>query len=140
MDQASMSGSKLASQLGMSVGYVSELRRGKKDHPGTDVVKKLAEILNVSPAWLLTGESGQRDNPATPLREDETDYKPARRDPKVIAVRFAHRLLSGKARDFYAALESGEVEVARKLAEEIVEITSLIVELVECVEAIKPST
>lgn len=57
MVQAGIKQSKLAELAGVSKGYVSELVSGAKKSPSVEASKKFAEILGVSPEWLLTGHA-----------------------------------------------------------------------------------
>ena len=47
----------IALRCGISPGYLSQLESGKRDQPPSELVKKLADELSVSPEWLLGEDS-----------------------------------------------------------------------------------
>lgn len=49
----------LAEAANITPAYVSNLRTGTKQNPSSEVVRKLADALRVSFAWLITGEGDQ---------------------------------------------------------------------------------
>jgi SOS-response transcriptional repressor LexA len=59
MVHAGVTGDALAGSVGISAAYVSGLRSGRKANPSPEVVKKLADALQVSYPWLMTGEGDQ---------------------------------------------------------------------------------
>lgn len=67
-----LSGNELDRRMGTSQGYTSRLESSERQ-PRADTITKLAEVLEVRPQWLLTGEGPMVDQP-----EPTTDTYPNR--------------------------------------------------------------
>lgn len=48
---------RLATAVGVSPAYISDLAKGKKDNPSLSLTENIAAHLGVSSSWLLTGEN-----------------------------------------------------------------------------------
>lgn len=90
MTRAGIKQARISEITGISKGYLSELLSGKKPGPSPEAGKKLAEVLGVSPEWLVLGieenatsvshlnnlPPGQPVNyESSVVREDETPYR-----------------------------------------------------------------
>ncbi len=62
-----LTGSEVATAAGISAGYYSDLENGRRIHPSTPMVKRLADVLAVAPADLLTTDYTEPS--ARPVRE-----------------------------------------------------------------------
>lgn len=58
---------EIAERAGITAPYLSDLKQGKKSNPSREIIAKLAEILSVSPAWLmaLSENISPSENPKT---------------------------------------------------------------------------
>ena len=92
MVRAGMKQARLAEITGFSKGYISDLVSGKKSGPSVEAGKKFAEVLGVSPEWLMTGNSQSSadpkgydvGDPACVMREDSPIY--AARVPQQLSL------------------------------------------------------
>jgi transcriptional regulator with XRE-family HTH domain len=102
--RAGMKQARISEITGISKGYLSELLSGKKPGPSPEAGKKLAEVLGVSPEWLMFGDQmsfganaqssgfpketgvGENANTSYVLKEEATPYR-ANVDP--VAAAFA---------------------------------------------------
>lgn len=56
MANCGIKAAELSEKANVSKGYFSEILRGTKKAPSFTTCKKIADVLSVSPAWLLYGE------------------------------------------------------------------------------------
>jgi transcriptional regulator with XRE-family HTH domain len=54
-----LSQSQVAKQAGITAPYLSDLKKGKRGNPSTEVVRKLAAALKTSPFWLMGYEDDE---------------------------------------------------------------------------------
>jgi transcriptional regulator with XRE-family HTH domain len=50
---------EFARLVGMAQSSLSEIERGESNLPNSKNMKKICEVLQVTPSWILTGEDGQ---------------------------------------------------------------------------------
>ena len=60
--RSGIKGKEIASIAGVSAGYISDLRTGKKSNPSHEAVKKFSKILQCDFHYLLTGELRTRQD------------------------------------------------------------------------------
>jgi len=65
MARAGLKPARIAEMTGISKGYLSELKSGKKAGPSPEAGKKLAEVLGVSPEWLMMGSDSENAESST---------------------------------------------------------------------------
>ena len=54
-----MSQAHLASLVGITQSAISELETGESKMPSAEALQKLAKVLGVTQAWILTGKDGE---------------------------------------------------------------------------------
>jgi len=64
---------ELGRRAGISGNYISDIERGNVSNVGVEKVLALAEVLEVSPEWLL----GRTDNPLRNMPDEELDELPS---------------------------------------------------------------
>lgn len=131
MANCGMKATELSEKANVSKGYVSEILKGVKKSPSFPTCKKIADVLSVSPAWLLYGEEAPASVVLRKIGTDgsagEVDVFAALREIEVASpdtvITIVKLLLDGRAanlsgltRDFFGNVGSLTVMVM-KLAE-----------------------
>lgn len=67
---------EIAKIVGIAPPYLSDLKRGNRSNPSSEVVKRLAEVLEVPISWLLAEESPSANysEPQSIVKEDSPSY------------------------------------------------------------------
>lgn len=52
----------IAADCGVSQGFISDLRGNRERNPSMNTLRKLAEVLKVSPGWLAFDELEEHDD------------------------------------------------------------------------------